>query len=182
MRDEPTYKNEPHMDPQKSGGDPGSDAASCGDVAPAELSPIKGRESEKARGDAGSCYELATPVDLRGPFLDWFVQQLNTVEVSGDRERAPWCPEWWLHPEVNARLWALYMAWIGVEASESVAALSDWWLNHWDRHRSVLFDGQTGPFRECDPTRGHLANRMRDQDRKIVTVTLPPDEWRPPSG
>ena len=120
------------------------------------------------------------PIDHRANFLDWFDQHFATVEVSGSRERAPWCPKWWLHPEVTARLWSLYRAYFAAEMSESMAAESDWWLNHWDRHRTVLFDGQTGPFRDCDMTRGHLANRVREPGRPAVPVTLPPNEWQPP--
>lgn len=162
MSNEPTYEDEV---------DAGEDYA----VGPGgEVGPFRGDPGDDDQEEA------AERIDYRAAFLDWFDEHFNTVEVSGDRERAPWCPEWWLHPEVVARLWALYLAWINVEASESVAALSDWWLNHWDRHRAILFDGQTGPFRECDAGRGHLVKRMREKDRRAVAATLPPDEWTPP--
>jgi hypothetical protein len=175
MSDEPTHEDELEMDAADlEGTDEEVNPRGDVDASESEINE-NGRDEEPG-------HQPTPSVDVRGSFLDWFDRHFNTVEVSGDRERAPWCPEWWLHPEVNARLWALYMAWIGVEASESVAALSDWWLNHWDRHRPVLFDGQTGPFRDCDTTRGHMANRMRNIDRKAVPVTLPPDDWQPPTS
>lgn len=175
MSDEPTYDDEPAMDEADFEGGHDEEVDPRGDVDPSEPHPAGDGEDEEPG------YEPAPAIDHRAAFLGWFDEHFNTVEVSGDRERAPWCPEWWLHPEVVARLWALYLAWINVDASESVAALSDWWLNHWDRHRAVLFDGQTGPFRECDNTRGHLVNRMRDKDRKAVVASLPPDQWQPPT-
>ncbi|GAA4682316.1 DUF4913 domain-containing protein [Frondihabitans cladoniiphilus] len=171
MSDEPTQKD-PKIDVTDTESadrelDPGAD-----------LDLLEPRPSAHSSHEEPS-YEPASPIDIRGPFLDWFDQHFNTVEVSGDRERAPWCPKWWLHPEATARLLALYFAWQDVEVSLSLEARSNWWLNHWDRHRAVLFDGQTGPFRECDMTRGHLAHRMRDHDPKMAT--LPPDDWQPPT-
>lgn len=123
----------------------------------------------------------AEPYDQRAAFLDWFDAHFRTIEVSGNREAAPWCPQWWLHPEVSARLWALFRAHQAVEVSESLAALSDWWLQHWDRHRAVLFDGQTGPFKDCDPNQGHLFHGRQDKTRPLVPAVLPPDEWQLPS-
>lgn len=121
-------------------------------------------------------------IDNRAAFLDWFAEHFRTVEVTDSRESPPWCPEWWLHPEVNARLWALFLAHQEVETSESLGALSDWWLRHWDAHRAVLFNGQTGPFKDCSITKGHLAQRTRNTNISAIAAVLPPDEWQPPVG
>ncbi|ROQ30876.1 uncharacterized protein DUF4913 [Frondihabitans sp. PhB188] len=167
MSDEPTYEDEPEMDPAEFEGDEVNPRA---DVDPFESDP-------EGEGD-GPEYE---PVDNRADFLDWFDQHFHTAEATGSREIAIWCPEWWLHPEVNARLWALFRAHQAVELSLSLDALSDWWLNHWDRHKLVLFDAQTGPFKDCDMTQGHLYQRTRGRHGPAVPAPLPPDGWHPPA-
>jgi hypothetical protein len=116
-------------------------------------------------------------VDDRAAFLEWFENHFRTVEATGSRETATWCPEWWLHPEVNARLFALFRAHQAAQLGESLAGLSDWWLRHWDAHRAVIFDGQTGPFKDCDMAQGHLYQRVRNKDRTAVPATLPPADW-----
>jgi hypothetical protein len=120
------------------------------------------------------------PMDNRAAFLDWFAEHFRTIEVTDSRESAPWCPEWWLHPEVNARLWALFLAHQEVVTSESLGALSDWWLRHWDAHRAVLFNPTTGPFKDCSTTKGHLTQRTRNTSIIAIDAVLPPDEWQPP--
>ena len=130
----------------------------------------------------GDGYDEEETIDSRAEFLDWFAEHFATIEVTDNRESPPWCPEWWLHPEVNARLWALFLAHQEVVTSESLGALSDWWLRHWDAHRAVLFNGQTGPFKDCTASKGHLSARTRNMNVAAVTAVLPPDEWQPPKG
>lgn len=61
-----------------------------------------------------------------------------------------WCQYWFEHAEAASRLEALWQAWEAARANEEdVAAVSDWWLNHCDRHMAVLLSEQ-GPFQHCN--------------------------------
>jgi len=117
-------------------------------------------------------------------FYDWVIERFSRVEVAGQGQRAVWCPEWWLHPEVVDRLQALWSAQIAAEAaleggeegeSGNPAAMSDWWLRHWDPHRAVIFDKENGPFRSCNLQKGHLHDASRTD---VVEIT----PARPPTG
>lgn len=131
--------------------------------------------------DPEETVEDPEPFDYRAAFLDWVTAHFATVEVVGTKEIPPWCAKWWKHPEAVARLWALYKAHTqAFDLSENLDAESDWWLNHWDRHRAILLDGENGPFRDCDPTLGHLSSRRRNKGQPVLAVSLPPDEWQPP--
>jgi hypothetical protein len=114
-------------------------------------------------------------------FLAWVVKQFAVIEYVHTDKRAPWCPEWWQHPEVVARLWALWQA--RLQADEDAAmrldAVSDWWLTHWDRHTAVLFDSRIGPFRKCDRTLGHL-HETDGVATPAVEVVPPPLGWHSP--
>jgi hypothetical protein len=145
-----------------------------------EIDALTGEQRDALNDDAAADAGDEEPIDNRAAFLDWFAEHFRTVEVTDNRESPPWCPEWWLHPEVNTRLWALFLAHQEVVTSESLGALSDWWLRHWDAHRAVLFNGQTGPFKDCSMTKGHLTERTRNTSVTAVNAALPPDEWQPP--
>lgn len=61
-----------------------------------------------------------------------------------------WCQYWFEHAEAASRLEALWQAWEATRADEEdFAAVSDWWLNHCDRHMDVLLD-ESGPFQHCN--------------------------------
>lgn len=173
MSNEPESDHEPEMHPAMFEGNAGEEVAPPPDVDPLESD----RDRDEPGGEDGPEYQ---PVENRADFLDWFDQHFQTVEATDSREIAIWCPEWWLHPEVNARLWALFRAHQAAELSESLAALSDWWLNHWDRHRAILFDTQTGPFKGCDMAQGHLYQSTRSRGSRAIRTVLPPDNWQPP--
>ena len=119
-------------------------------------------------------------VDVHELFLDWVTEHFATVEYVHTDKRAPWCPEWWKHPEVVARLWALWQARVQADqdAAEHLNADSDWWLSHWDRHAAILFDSKTGPFRKCDRQLGHL-HESDGRSTQAVQVERPPADWRP---
>lgn len=115
--------------------------------------------------------------EVRQMFLDWLAAHLNTVEVVGSKP-TPWCTQWWLHPEVVARFKALWQASLQAEASVmdgDAGAMSSWWINHWDRHATVIFDKTYGPFRDCDPDQGHL-HRRKQQMAASIWLSIPPDE------
>jgi len=125
---------------------------------------------------AGDDDELEEPIDIRARFLDWVVEQFSIVEVTGSKERVRWCERWYDHPEVVARLYALWGARVQADQDENdLGAVSSWWISHWDRHAAVLFDPQVGPFRDCDRTRGHMANRRGENP--VVPLSIPPAEW-----
>jgi hypothetical protein len=116
---------------------------------------------------------------VREAFLTWVGEHFAVVEYVHTDKRAPWCPEWWRHPEVVARLWALWQARLQADEDSGVRldAVSEWWLGHWDRHAAVLFDPRTGPFRKCDRTLGHL-HETNGTASAAVDVRQPPSEWR----
>jgi cytochrome P450 len=89
------------------------------------------------------------------------------------RGRGKWCPEWWRHPEAVRRLTALWHAWERLRL-EGGAAVSTWWLYHFDGHFRVLTDPEYGPFQSCSHE-GHT-----DKLRPLVCEPPPPDwtaEW-----
>jgi hypothetical protein len=59
-----------------------------------------------------------------------------------------WDPNWWQHPEVVARLTALWWAFEGarLRSAEDRSAMSGWWVDHCEPHLRVLLDGETGPM------------------------------------
>lgn len=63
-----------------------------------------------------------------------------------------WCDQWTRHPDVTSRLWALWQAW-EVANYEQGAAMSSWWLMHFDGHMAVL-GAARGPFARCQGS-GH---------------------------
>lgn len=115
-------------------------------------------------------------LDLRAPFQAWVQEHFAVVETVGTKGIPPWCDRWFDHPEVVARLFAVWQASIQVRHDDSLDASSNWWLNHWDRHAVVLFDPQNGPFRHCDRDRGHLVDR-KSGVTSVITPKLPGPDW-----
>ena len=110
-------------------------------------------------------------------FFNWVSTQLGQAESFGARvnERIPWCPEWWKHPEVVARLtavWDAYLASLTLAEGGDGLAVSNWWLQHWDTHAAVLFNPSTGPFRSCDQ-HGHHSQTAPTR----LDLTMPPADW-----
>jgi len=139
-----------------------------------------GDAAELAEGDDG--FNPDDPEDAQ-PDKPWHVQlaawvqeHFATVEFYTDAQKIRWCPTWWEHPEAVERLKALWLAYRMIEVSDDLAAVSEWWLNHWDAHRVILFHDK-GPFRNCDAERGHLTSKS---DQRVLPVpALPPDTWKP---
>lgn len=127
-------------------------------------------------GDKDPDNEDEEELDLRAPFIEWVLEHFATVEVVGTKDRAPWCDRWYDHPEVVARLFALWRARIQSRLDESLDGESNWWLSHWDRHAAVLFDPQNGPFRACTRQEGHLAER-KSKTTRVITPIAPGPDW-----
>lgn len=92
--------------------------------------------------------------------------KLATTSGAGGRV---WCAEWWQHPQVAVRLYALWQAWEAARLSASPDAMSVWWLHHADPHLRVLCDGTSGPMHRCTPTRHH--------DLRPYSVAPAPAGW-----
>lgn len=84
------------------------------------------------------------------PTLEAFVAEY-LAPVLLDRDVTAvgvWCPSWWKHLEVVARLSVLWRAFEYLR-HDSGLGLSHWWLHHLDPHMAVLLHPVTGPFRSC---------------------------------
>ncbi len=64
-----------------------------------------------------------------------------------------WDARWWAYPEVVARLTALHYAWEEARVSDSMSAMSSWWIQHLEPHLRVILDGDTGPMANAKTTR-----------------------------
>lgn len=111
-------------------------------------------------------------------FVDWVIEHCSMVEYVWSEKRPAWCPEWWKHPEAVERLFALWTARTQAYANDDdLAAVSSWWVYHWDHHAPILFDSRTGPFRHCDKALGHL-HELDGKHMPAVEPERPPPGWR----
>lgn len=67
---------------------------------------------------------------------------------------AAWCDQWADHPDVGSRIYDLWKAW-EVAFVEGGAAMSSWWLLHFDGHMAYL-GAPRGPFARCHA--GHVSH------------------------
>lgn len=74
------------------------------------------------------------------------------------------------------RLKAAWLAYRMIDVSDDLAAVSEWWLHHWDPHRLILFHDM-GPFANRDAERGHLSSKNNQRVRPVPA--LPPEDWNP---
>jgi hypothetical protein len=104
-----------------------------------------------------------TPEEL----VDW-VEGLVAMLESVDRSQNQyWCSQWWNHPEAVDRFRALYEQWLEAQAN---GGMSSWWIDHFDRHTTVLF-ARRGPFGECGTTHVHKTAR------RVLATEQPPHNW-----
>lgn len=104
-----------------------------------------------------------TPEDL----VDW-VESLAAMLESVDRSQNQyWCARWWNHPEAVDRFRGLYEQWLEAQTN---GGMSSWWIDHFDRHATVLFS-KRGPFGECGTT--HVARTAR----RVLAVEQPTPGW-----
>jgi hypothetical protein len=87
-----------------------------------------------------------------GSFVSTYLIRMYARQVS-DQHDTVWCPEWWRHPEAVSRLTALWRAYEFLR-QDPATGMSNWWLNHADKHMVKLFDPQ-GPFKYCSARNGH---------------------------
>ncbi|MHC3370846.1 DUF4913 domain-containing protein (plasmid) [Rhodococcus aetherivorans] len=81
--------------------------------------------------------------------IDWvngFFLPVIRRRISDNDGGLSWDPRWWAYPEVVARLTALHQAWEEARMSDSMSAMSSWWIQHLEPHLRVILDGDTGPM------------------------------------
>ncbi|MDQ0540781.1 hypothetical protein QF011_003359 [Curtobacterium flaccumfaciens] len=162
----PPYDDE-DTPPEDDAGRPPADP-STGEVLPAATT---GAPKQKRKAPPSAA-------EQRAAFIKWVQLQFSRVEAYGQpvRKQAPWCPEWWKHPEVVQRLyvsWRGYLKAAKLQAEGDGLAKSAWWVQHWDHHARIIFDEQYGPFRACNSA-GHLVDNKGE--RLTVRVQAPPED------
>ncbi|MCX4091163.1 DUF4913 domain-containing protein [Nocardia sp. alder85J] len=85
-------------------------------------------------------------------FVENYLIHIYQRQVT-DTTDAVWCPEWWKHTEAVIRLETLWRAWEYFRRNPRTG-LSNWFLDHADRHMAKLFD-PSGPFKYCGVRNGH---------------------------
>ncbi|WP_432945813.1 DUF4913 domain-containing protein [Kribbella sp. CA-253562] len=85
-------------------------------------------------------------------FVAQFFARAYRREIAA---RRTWRKQWWKHPEVTARLDALWRSWEALRL-EPGTGMSVWWRDHADHHMPRILDPD-GPFKGCT-TEGHQAN------------------------
>jgi hypothetical protein len=107
---------------------------------------------------------------------DWYTRWLApTIERRLDASGAgtlTWCPQWWTHPEVIARLEALWRAWEVCRDADGESP-SRWFTSHCDPQLAVLMDSSVGPMSDCGPT-GH---RRYHRASHLPGETAPAGYW-----
>ncbi|UTT51262.1 DUF4913 domain-containing protein (plasmid) [Rhodococcus gordoniae] len=76
--------------------------------------------------------------------------------ISDNDGGLSWDARWWAYPEVVARLTALHQAWEEARASDSMSAMSSWWIQHLEPHLKVILDGDTGPMANAKADRSFM--------------------------
>ncbi|GGS98989.1 hypothetical protein GCM10010156_66400 [Planobispora rosea] len=102
----------------------------------------------------------------------WVHQVLVPVYISEPTPSAPWCPIWWEHPGVLARLHALWLAWQQETDPEAGgwSGPSTWHIHHLDPTLAAL-RAPDGPLVECttDPRAPHHTRPPRYAERVTAT-------------
>lgn len=106
------------------------------------------------------------------PDLESWVRQYFAPIIARklDGKTLTWCPEWWRHAEVIARLRAIWEVWESARL-EGSAAMSIWWRDHADPHLAVILNAENGPLSGC----------TNNQHQRILpelnTTPAPPGHW-----
>lgn len=101
-------------------------------------------------------------------FVEKYVAPLYRREVSarGSERSLRWCPRWWDHGEVYARMEALHGAFEFLRLGATVEQ-SNWFLMHLDPMMDRILDPE-GPFKYCSVIKGHSTELAA-----LPTVTAP---------
>ncbi|OLL16039.1 MULTISPECIES: DUF4913 domain-containing protein [unclassified Rhodococcus (in: high G+C Gram-positive bacteria)] len=89
-------------------------------------------------------------------FVNGFFLPVIRRRISDNDGGLSWDPRWWAYPEVVARLTALHQAWEEARTSDSMSAMSSWWIQHLEPHLRVILDGDTGPMANAKSDRSFM--------------------------
>ncbi|WP_330766996.1 DUF4913 domain-containing protein [Rhodococcus sp. M8-35] len=89
-------------------------------------------------------------------FVEGYFVPVIRRRISDNDGGLSWDPRWWAYPEVVARLTALYQAWEEARASDSMSAMSAWWIQHLEPHLRIILDGDTGPMANAKADRSFM--------------------------
>ncbi|MFI5843890.1 DUF4913 domain-containing protein [Catenuloplanes sp. NPDC051500] len=122
-------------------------------------------EPDRAGTEAG----VPLYTDVEGWVAGYFAPMFLHRVVGSTRVR--WCPRWWDHAEVIARLTLLWNTW---EAARwEPAAKPGWWLDL-DHHLPILLSPD-GPFRNCRQTDEHRPGKH--EPAELPATELTPENW-----
>lgn len=144
-----------------------SDVGWLDDLAPHELEPDPdqpGADQPQPTDDEPA------PKPLFDDLEPWVTEYFAPIIARRLNKAVTWCPEWWRHAEVIARLRALWEAWEAARL-EGGAEMSAWWYVQVDAHLAVIMDGNSGPLSLCSPEehKGLVA--------PLMTRPAPADWW-----
>lgn len=103
-------------------------------------------------------------------FVEGFFLPVIRRRISDNDGGMSWDPRWWAYPEVLARLAALHQAWEEARASDSMSAMSSWWIQHLEPHLRVILDGDTGPMANAKADRSFMGWPAMPSDPVPPTV------------
>lgn len=127
-------------------------------AAEAALDPAAEPEEDQDQdGDEGE--EEQEPPQPRYATVEAFVEEYvaplyrREVSAKGTERSLRWCPRWWDHGEVYARMEALHGAFEFLRLGATVEQ-SNWFLMHLDPMMDRILDPE-GPFKLCSVIKGH---------------------------
>jgi hypothetical protein len=90
-------------------------------------------------------------------FVEKYLVHMYRREVSaqGSERSMRWCPSWWAHGEVYARMEALHAAFEKLRLGADVEQ-GQWWLVYLDQMMDRILDPE-GPLKYCSVRKGHSA-------------------------
>ena len=103
---------------------------------------------------------------------DWYTNWFRLVYRRHTTDTRPWCPYWWRHAEVVARLEAIWRAWEQLRrpaeyGGDEWFGAAIWWRDYADPCMDRLMD-RDGPFRYC------LQNKHSDELHPLPSEPVPP--------
>jgi len=118
-------------------------AAAAEQLPPRDPEPATATAAEP--GDDDPSAEPESPETMFECAADW----VNTWMVSMTARTFPaWCEQWWLHPEAEIRIDAMWRTWELARIHPNPITMSTWLLQHFDTHIAALSDSE-GPFTQC---------------------------------
>ncbi|NKZ73502.1 DUF4913 domain-containing protein [Rhodococcus hoagii] len=107
------------------------------------------RRTARSRGAPAKKPQFANVFE----WFDGFFRPVIRRKIGDSDSSLSWDARWWAYPEVVARLTALHYSWEEARASDSMSAMSLWWIQHLEPHLRVILDGDTGPMANAKESR-----------------------------